>query len=226
MSPPPVSRADLVTLGGTYCAIGITVSAIMTDIGTSPAVAMAAAVLAYSATGELAFASVIVGGGGLPAALASGWLVSSRFALLAMSLSPRLRAPWWERAAAAASAVDPSVALAIAQDTPTAVRRTYWRVTLWLFVGFAAGSAIGLGVGNVIGDTRRIGLDAVFPASLVAILAGAVRRRDAAAAGALGAAAALALAPFTPGGTPILVAAAAAPVALAVDPRPFGSRRR
>ena len=61
--------ADIVALGAASLAVGVTVSAIMVDIGTSGAVVMAATVTAFSGSGELAYAAVILSGGSTAAAL-------------------------------------------------------------------------------------------------------------------------------------------------------------
>src|SRR6476469_8152709 len=104
---------DLIALLVASLAIGIAVSAIMTDVGTSPWVVMAAAMFAYSGTGELAYASVISSGGTMVPALAAALLVSSRFGLLAMSMANRWPASFLERVGVAHVASEPAVAAAI-----------------------------------------------------------------------------------------------------------------
>jgi predicted branched-subunit amino acid permease len=213
--------ADVAALGAAALAIGITVSAIMTDIGTSPAVIFIASFAAYSGTGELAYASVVASGGGLVPAVASALLVSSRFGLLAMSMAGRWPAPWWERAFMAHVGGEPAVAAALTAGDPAAARRAYWRIALWMAGGWVVGSALGLVVGDVIGDTKRVGLDAVFPASLMSVIVASLRRRDTATAVALGAAIALVLTPVSPAGVPILAASMGAVVALRLTPGPL-----
>jgi predicted branched-subunit amino acid permease len=224
MDQHPVSgprRSDLVALGVAYFSVGVTVSVAVLGIGTPPWLTMVVAFTAYSATSELAFVAVAAAGGSLAAALVSGWLVASRFGLLATSLGLRLKAGRAERAAAALIAVDPSVALAVAQPTPERVRAVYWRVSAWLLAGWMLGSLVGVVLGNVIGDPRTWGLDAVFPASLLAIVAGFLRRRDGALTAGLGAVVCLGLIPVAPPGVPILAAVAAALAGLAVSSRPL-----
>lgn len=222
---------DLAALALASVAIGIAVSAIMSDIGTSAPVVVAASALAYSGTGELAYASVIASGGGLLPATVAALLVSSRFGLLAMSMRNRWPAPWWERIGMAHMASEPAVAAAIEQGQhgERAARRAFWQLAIWMAVGWVGGTVLGLLLGNVVGDTRRIGLDAVFPASFVGVLITGLRRRDGAVAVLGGATAALALTPFLPAGLPILLGSAAAIVALLAPPVPTwgraGSRR-
>ena len=217
--PLEPGRGDLLALGLAYFSVGVTVSVAVVGLGTPAWLTLLVAVTAYSATAELAFVAVAAAGGGLASALVSGWLASSRFGLLAASLGVRLRASTPERALGALTTVDPSVALAIAQGEPHRLRAVYWRVTAWLFAGWVAGSLVGVVVGNVIGDPRTWGLDAVFPAALVAILGSELRRSDGAVTAATGAALGLLLVPHTPAGVPILVASLGAIVGLVAGPR-------
>lgn len=222
-APAGFSGLDLAALFLAALAIGVAVSPIMVEAGTPGWVVMAACCLAYSGTGELAYASVIVSGGGLGPALVASLLVSSRFGLLAMSMTNRWSAPLWERVGIAHFASEPSVAAAIeaAPRGPAAARRAFWQLSIWMAIGWVVGSALGLVLGNVVGDIRSIGLDAVFPATFVGAIVNAFRRQDTTVAAALGATAALALTPFLPAGLPVLIAALAAPVALMAPSRPL-----
>lgn len=225
--PDAFTRWDIGALLLASTAIGLAVSPIMLEVGTPEWVVMAACMLTYSGTGELAYASVIASGGGLGPALAAGLLVSSRFGLLAMSMTGRWVAPLWERVAIAHFASEPSVAAALqaAPRGPDAARRAYWRFAGWLATGWIVGSALGLLIGNVVGDIRTIGLDAVFPASFVGALVAAMRRRDSATAAVLGLGTALVLTPVLPAGLPVLVASLASFVAMAVPSRPLWNRK-
>lgn len=225
--PRPPSRdfglVDIAALLLASIAIGVAVSPIMVDVGTPSWVVMAAAMLAYSGTGELAYASVIASGGSLGPALAASLLVSSRFGLLAMSMNGRWKASFWERVGISHYAAEPQVAAALEAEVhgPDAARRAFWQISGWMGIGWVIGSAIGLLIGNAVGDIRTLGLDAVFPATLASALVSSFRRRDTATAVVLGAAAALALTPFLPAGGPVLLAALAAPVALLASPDPL-----
>ena len=63
--------------------------------------------------------------------------------------------------------------------------------------------------GGALGDPRRIGLDAAFPALFLVLLVPEVRTRRALAAALLAAAIALALIPFAAPGIPIVAASVA-----------------
>jgi predicted branched-subunit amino acid permease len=71
------------------------------------------------------------------------------------------------------------------------------------------GTLIGVLLGPVLGDPKRLGLDAAFPACFVALLWPMLSARHAVRCAIGGAAVALALAPFTPPGIPLAGAALA-----------------
>lgn len=213
--------ADIVALGAASLAVGVTVSAVMVSIGTSAWVVMAASVTAFSGSGELAYAAVILSGGSSLAGLASALLVSSRFGLMAMSIAGRWPMGFGERVAAMQISGEPAVAAAITAPNPASARRLYWQIALSMAVGWVGGTAIGVLLGNVIGDTKAIGLDAVFPAVLLGTVATALRRRDTAVAAVGGALAGVLLVPIAPAGIPFLVAALAAFLAAPVSSKPI-----
>lgn len=220
-----LGRADVAALAAASMAVGVAVSAIMTDIGTSPAVVLAATVTAFSGSGELAYAAVIGSGGSVAAGLVSALLVSSRFGLMAMSIANRWPMSTWERIAAMQISGEPAVAAAVTAPNPASARRLYWQIALAMAVGWVLGSIIGVAVGNVIGNTKAIGLDAVFPAVLLGTVAASLRRRDTAATAVLGGIVAVVLVPVVPAGVPFLVAALAAVAALGVPSVPLRTKR-
>jgi predicted branched-subunit amino acid permease len=75
-----------------------------------------------------------------------------------------------------------------------------------VFICWNLGTLAGALAGSTLGDPRRYGLDAMFPAAFLALLAPQLRRPGAPAAAVSGALIALALVPFTQAGVPILTA--------------------
>jgi predicted branched-subunit amino acid permease len=72
-------------------------------------------------------------------------------------------------------------------------------LTFWLL-----GTVAGMMAGSAVPDPDAFGIDAAFPAALVALLLPALRRPDARRVGGLAAIAALATAPFLAPGLPVL----------------------
>jgi predicted branched-subunit amino acid permease len=82
--------------------------------------------------------------------------------------------------------------------------------TIPQYLAWTGGTALGALGGSLLGDPAALGLDAMFPAFFLALLAGELRNRHALAAAVVGAALALSLVPHVPAGIPVLAASAAA----------------
>lgn len=76
-----------------------------------------------------------------------------------------------------------------------------------LYIVWVIGTSIGALLGPVLGDPKRLGLDAAFPAGFVALLWPMLSGRRAVRCAIGGLLAALLLAPFTPPGIPLAGAA-------------------
>ena len=209
------SRVDLATLCFTFFALGVTVNVLVLERVGSEVRTVVAAFGINAATTELAYLAVRDAGGTQIAAVVAGWVVASRFGLLAASLGARLRVGPLHRAAAGLQSFDPNVTFAIQQREARDVARVFWRVTAAMHLGWFAGTLVGVTLGNVIGDADRYGLDAVFPAALLAIIGGLLRERPAALAAAVGGGLCLVLIPIAPAGLPIIASLVGAVVALA-----------
>ena len=77
---------------------------------------------------------------------------------------------------------------------------------MWLC--WSAGTVGGALLGGALGDPRALGLDAMFPAAFLALLAPQLRRAGAPAAAVAGAAIAVVVLPFAPAGVPVIAALA------------------
>ena len=216
-----LSKGEAWTIGFTYFTVAITVSVVHSTAGTEPWVIIGAAMIVNSATATLAFAAVQSAGGSVIAGITSGWLVSTRFGVFAAALGPRLWPSRWKRAAAAFSAFDPNIALAMREPHDVDARRAYVAMSLWLVLPWWAGSIVGVVVGEHLGDPQKFGLDAMFPALFVAIIWPQLTTRTALVIGLTGIVIALALVEPMPGGVPVLLAAVASLLAL-VEPRRLG----
>ena len=125
-------------------------------------------------------------------------------------MAPFLRGPLWKRALSSQIVLDESTALALAQPTPELGSSAFYACGCSLFVAWNLGTLVGALAGGAIADPSALGLDAAFPASMLALLAPLLRQRDMRAAALAGAAIALVATPFTAPGVPILAAAGGA----------------
>ena len=87
------------------------------------------------------------------------------------------------------------------------------------------GAVLGALIGSALHDTNAFGLDAMFPAVILALIVKDLRDARTRRAALAGAAIALAATPFLPAGLPVLLALAAAAAGPGVRP-PAGRDRR
>lgn len=184
-------------------------------IGTAPAIVMSFVVFAGSA--QLAAVATLGAGGVTGAAIAAGLLMNLRFLPMGVSVGPSLPGPRWRRFVHGQVVVDASWALARRHDGRFD-RAVLVGATIPQAIGWWTGTIIGTVGGGLVGDPMKLGLDAVFPAFFLALLADDVRRKRGAAAAFLGAALATALTPVLPPGLPIAAASTAALIGLFTAP--------
>jgi predicted branched-subunit amino acid permease len=103
---------------------------------------------------------------------------------------------------------DESVVFALAQRELPRRRAAYWLCGLGILLCWPAGALLGGLAGTVLDDTDALGLDAMFPAAILALTLPALRDRTTLRAALAGAAVALAATPFLPSGLPVLLALA------------------
>jgi predicted branched-subunit amino acid permease len=132
---------------------------------------------------------------------------------MGIALAPSLRGGRLRRAVEGQAVVDASWAMANRGDGRFD-RLFLFGSTAPQYVGWVAGTVVGALAGTGLGDLNRFGLDALFPAFFLALLFAELRDRRSRVVALAGAAVALALAPFTPAGVPVLAASVAALVGL------------
>jgi 4-azaleucine resistance transporter AzlC len=184
------------------------------DAGLSVAQTCAMSLFVFTGASQITAVSVIHTGGSELAAFGSAMLLAARNGVYGIALAPVLPGSLRRRLLAAQLVIDESTAMATAQDDPTDQVRIFWLVGLSVFVFWNAATLLGALGGGLIDDPLALGLDAMFPASFVVLLAAHLHTRGGRAAAALGAVIALVLVPFTPVGVPLLAAAPACLVGL------------
>jgi hypothetical protein len=115
--------------------------------------------------------AVVAAGGGPLAAVVAGILLNARYGPMGIALAPSLRGGPLRRAAHGQAMIDVSWAMASLGggrfDPSFMVGATLPSYPAWV-----GGTAIGVFAGELIGDPDRLGLDAMFPAFFLALLAG------------------------------------------------------
>jgi 4-azaleucine resistance transporter AzlC len=151
----------------------------------------------------------IVGAGGNPIAAAlAGLLVNSRHLPYGLSL-PEVTGAGWRRLLGTHLMNDETVVFTLAQPD-LARKRAAWRACgLGVLICWPGGAIAGALIGSAVHDTGAFGLDAMFPAVILALIMPSLRDRPTLRAAGAGAAIALTATPFLPAGLPILLALAA-----------------
>ena len=165
------------------------------------------AVLVIAGSSELLFVGIVAAGGSPMTAVAAGLLVNARHLPYGLGL-PDVLGRSWRRLLGTHMMNDESVVFALAQKDPARSRAAYWACGIGILLCWPLGAALGTVVGTVVHDTNAFGLDAMFPAVLLALVLPALRERDTRLAALSGAAIALAATPLLPAGLPVLLALA------------------
>jgi 4-azaleucine resistance transporter AzlC len=175
------------------------------DVGMPVLAVIVMSVIVFAGSAQFAAISILAAGGGVGAAVAASAMMNSRFLAMGIALGPSLPGGPWRRAAQGQAVVDSSWAMS-AQGDGTYDRVFLFGATAIQYVTWQAGTIVGALGGNVLGDTHKLGLDAVYPAFFLALLIVEIRRPGGGRVALLGALIALALIPVAPAGVPVLAA--------------------
>lgn len=186
--------------------VGASFGAIAVSSGFPVWSPMLLSVLVFAGAAQFMFVGIVASGGNPVAAVLAALLVNLRHLPFGFAVADLIGGSRLRRAVGSHLMIDETVAFAVAQDDPQRRRAAYWVCGLGLFVGWNLGVAVGAFAGTVITDTDAFGLDAAFPAVLLALVLPALRDRCTRNAAVLGVAVALATTPFLPAGLPVLLA--------------------
>ncbi|MEU0576156.1 AzlC family ABC transporter permease [Streptomyces griseoincarnatus] len=214
---------SLVCLAGGV--VGVSFGAIAVAGGLPVWVPVVMSLVVYAGSAQFSAVGVLLAGGGPVAAAATGLLLNTRTAAFSLAVAEHIGRTRLARLVGAHLVTDETVAFTLAQRDPARRRAAFWVSGIGLFTVWNVCVAAGALAGGALGDTARYGLDAAFPAVLVALVLPALREdagvRRAALAGAV---LALALTPAVPAGVPVLAALAGLTLHAGVPGRRKGPR--
>ena len=187
--------------------IGLSYGAIAVASGFPVWFPVAQSALVLAGASEFLFIGIVAAGGNPIAAALAGLLVNARHLPYGLAL-PDVTGRGWRRLLGAHVMNDESVVFALAQEDLPRKRAAYWACGLGVLICWPGGAALGALAGSLLRDTNAFGLDATFPAVILALIVPALRDRVTAAAAGLGAVIALVATPFLPAGLPVLLALA------------------
>lgn len=170
-------------------------------------------VVVFAGASQFMLVGILAVGGNPVAAVLAALLVNIRHIPFGFALSDVLGHRW---KLGSHFVIDESVAYSLSQPDPARRRQAYWLCGVGLFVawnlGVLAGAlggarmAAGAADGARLADAAALGLDAAFPAVLIALTLPALSDPVTRGAALAGAVVAVAAAPFTAPGVPVLLA--------------------
>jgi 4-azaleucine resistance transporter AzlC len=201
--------------------LGVSFGVLARSLGWGIAAPVAFSLITFSGSAQFAVTAVFGTGGGALAAVATAVLLNARFLAMGIAIAPSLKGGRLRRAVEGQAVVDASWALA-SRGNGRFDREHLIGATVPQYAAWVVGTAMGVLAGDVVGDVKRLGLDAIFPAFFLALLVEELRSggRRAAAVALPAAALALVLVPFTPPGVPVIAACVTALLGLGNPGRP------
>jgi 4-azaleucine resistance transporter AzlC len=186
--------------------IGLSYGAIAVASGFPLWVPAAQSVLVLAGASEFLFIGIVAAGGNPFAAALAGLLVNSRHLPYGLALPPGVTGRGWRRVFGTHLMNDESVVFALAQEDLPRKRAAYWACGIGVLICWPGGAVLGALIGSAVHDTNAFGLDAMFPAVILALIVPQLREWLTMRAALAGAAVALIATPFLPAGLPVLLA--------------------
>ena len=198
---------------------GLSYGAVAVASGFPLWVPAAQSVFVLAGASEFLFIGIVAAGGNPIAAALAGLLVNARHLPYGVAL-PDVTGRGWRRILGTHLMNDETVVFTLAQPDYPRKRAAYWTCGLGMLVSWSGGAVLGALIGSAVHDTSAFGLDAMFPAVILALIIPSLRdaktpdaktpdAKPLRSAAACGAVIALAATPFLPPGLPILLALAA-----------------
>jgi predicted branched-subunit amino acid permease len=201
-------RADLrdaLALAAAVGVVGASFGALAAAAGVPAPRIVAMSLLVFAGGAQFLVVAVIAAGGGAVAAVAAALLLNVRHLPFGLAIGETVGRRWAARLVGAHLLVDETVAFSRARPAGPRARAAYWLCGTLLFTAWNLGSVAGMLAGSAVPDPAAFGVDAAFPAGLLALLLPGLRRRDARRVALAAAVVALLAALVLPPGLPVLV---------------------
>jgi len=175
-------------------------------------VPVAMSLLVFAGGSQFAAVGVVLAGGSPLAAVAAGAVLNTRLFPYGLAVSDVTSAAggrarrWGTRLIGAQLVTDESVAFALRHTDPARRRTAFWTCGAALFTVWNIAVPLGVLAGSAMRNTAAFGLDATFPAVLLALALPTLTDGRTRVAAIGGAGAAVALTPLLPAGLPVLAA--------------------
>ncbi|MBB4683192.1 AzlC family ABC transporter permease [Amycolatopsis jiangsuensis] len=188
--------------------VGVSYGAISVGSGFPLWAPMLLSLLVFAGASQFMFVGIVASGGNPLAAVAAGLLVNARHVPFGFAIGDVFGRGRLGRLLGSHLMIDESVAFALAQRDADRRRAAYWACGIGLFACWNVGVVLGAFAGTAIGDTDAFGLDAAFPAVLLALVLPSLKDKTSRLPVLIGVVIALAATPVLPAGLPVLLALA------------------
>jgi len=205
----PGDLRDALVIGAAITLVGAAFGALAASAGLPLVMIMAMSLLVLAGGSQFLVVGVIAAGGGVWPGVAGGLLLNARHLPFGLALGDVVGRSWPARLFGAHLLIDEVVAFARARrDRPdglASAHAAYWACGVALITGWNLGTLAGALAGAAVPDPGTFGVDAAFPAALLALVLPALHQADARRVGLLGAIVAVASTPWLPPGLPVLL---------------------
>jgi len=217
---PAVHRGDLrdaLALAAAIVVVGASFGALAAAAGVPPPLIVATSLLVFAGGAQFLVVAVVTGGGSIVAAVVAGLLLNLRLLPFGLAVGDTAGRGWAARLLGAHLITDETVAFSRARPAGPRARGAYWLCGVLLFTAWNVGTVAGMLAGAAVPDPDAFGVDAAFPAGLLALLLPGLRGADARRVAVVAAVLALLATPVLPAGLPVfagllgLLVAGAAP---------------
>jgi 4-azaleucine resistance transporter AzlC len=196
---------DAAALAAAIVAVGASFGAITVAYGLPTWVPFLMSTAVFAGGAQFLAVSLFAAGNPIAAVLA-GLLLNARHLPFGLAVARTVGPRWRDRFIGSHLMTDETVAFTLREQDPARRRHTYWLIGITLFASWNAGTALGVWLGGAMGDPATMGLDAAFPAGLIALIMPSLHDRDTRLVAVAGAAIAVFLTPVLPAGLPVLCA--------------------
>ena len=202
-----VDRGDLrdaLALVAAIAVVGASFGALAAAGGVPPLLIVGMSVLVFAGGAQFLVVAVVASGGSVVAAVAAGFLLNLRLLPFGLAVGETVGGGWLARLAGAQLVTDETVAFSRARPSGPRARAAFWLCGILLYTAWNVGTVAGMLAGSAVPDPAAFGVDAAFPAGLLALLLPGLRRRDARRVALTAAVVALLATPVLPTGLPVL----------------------
>jgi 4-azaleucine resistance transporter AzlC len=196
---------DAVAIAAAMIAVGASFGAITIAYGLPTWVPFLMSTVVFAGGAQFLAVGLLAAGNPL-AAVFAGLLLNARHLPFGLAVSSSVGPRLMQRLAGSHLMTDEVVAFTLAEPDPVRRRRVYWLIGVTLFTSWNLGTALGVLLGGATGNPDAFGLDAAFPAGLIALIMPSLRDGRTRVAALSGAAVAVLMTPVLPAGLPVLCA--------------------